>query len=102
MYSFAMFFCSITLVPCCIHMHVLEYSYDVYLYSCFHSHLGHYCGVTTMLLVHPQFSPITAIELWPHGDIPKQCPSCPAAQFRKTTASLMCQGGLIHQPQHNY
>ena len=34
--SFAMFFSfCITLVPCCIHMHVMEYS--VYLYSSFHN-----------------------------------------------------------------
>ena len=29
--------CCITLVPCCIHMHVLEYLYSVYCYSSFHS-----------------------------------------------------------------
>ena len=86
------------LVLCRIHMYVLESS--VYLYS-FHSNLGH--GITTMLLIRPQFSPITAIELcsgfknqqWPHGEVTEQFPSCPAAQFRRTTASLMYLGGLI-------
>lgn len=60
-------------------MHVLEYFYSVYLYS-FHCHLGHYCGITTMLLNPSQCSPITAIELCscfknhqcPHDNIPEQ------------------------------
>ena len=57
-------------------------------------HLGHYCGVTTMLLIHPQFSPITAIELCSCFKITngvmvtsEQFPSCPAAQFRRTPLS---------------
>ena len=42
-------------------MHVLEYFHSVYLCSS-HCHLGHYCRVTTMLLILSQFSPITAIR----------------------------------------
>ena len=55
--------------------------------------LGYYCGVPTVLLIHPQFSPITAIKPcnchhWPHGEIPEQFPSSLAAELGRTPVSL--------------
>ena len=38
-----------------------------------------------MLLIHPQFSPITAIKLvshhWPHGETPEWFPSSPVIYY---------------------
>ena len=53
--------CSTTLVPCC--KHVFEYFYSVQASFFSLCQLSYYCGVTTMLLIHLQFSPITAIKL---------------------------------------
>jgi hypothetical protein len=58
-----------------------------------------------MLFTSSQFSPVTAIEVnnkITNGLMVKLFPSCPAAQIRRTTASLICLGGLIHHPQHTY
>jgi hypothetical protein len=48
-----------------------------------------------MLLIHPQFSPITAIKLfkkvslnWPHSEIPERFPSSPLTELGRTPVSL--------------
>ena len=49
-----------------------------------------------MLLIHPQFSPITAIKLcncikshhWPHVEIPERFPSSLATELGRTPVSL--------------
>ena len=77
-------------------MHVLEYLYSVQASFFSLCQLGYYCGVTKMLLIHPQFSPITAIKLCncfkvtigPHGEIPEQFPSSPATELGRTHVSL--------------
>ena len=73
-------------------------------------HLGYYCGVATMLLIHPQFSPITAIKLcncfkvtinWSHGEIPERFPSSLSTELGWTPVSLKGMGILLHHPKCN-
>jgi hypothetical protein len=62
------------------------------------THLGHYYGVTAMLLIHPQFSPIIAIELcsWfkiPNGLIGTSLSSfLPVLQLSSEGLYLWCVG----------
>jgi hypothetical protein len=44
-------------------MHVLEYFCSVQASFFSLSQLGYYFEITTILLIHPQFSPITVVEL---------------------------------------
>jgi hypothetical protein len=64
---FVTFFCSFTLVPYCKQV-VCFVTYFTTLFSL--CHVCYYCGVTTMLLIHPHFSPITAIKVYTFSKSP--------------------------------